>query len=603
MRSGELHYWRVPQSSWRRCLEVMKALGLDTVGTYVPWNVHERSEGVFDFSLLESFLCTVAQVGLRVFIRPGPFIYAEWDNLGIPDHALFPKSDPRFRLKAQRWIEAVMGALRPFLGDPIVLLQADNEIDPMLHYFGEDQGFQEWLASRYRSVDELNQAWGSALPSFGEALPWFLPGSSTPHAVDSARYRFDLATSYARWVVQTFRRHGCHVPMVLNTWPGVDAQHWGELASLVDAFGIDLYPSAECREDLQAVLERLRLLRAVTPLPLITELGCGIWEGQVPPLSPGHARFLSFLALLTGIKGMNWYMMVQRDRWQGAAMGPEGNLREGMAEVIRESCEAFSLMAPAPPPRVSCAVTWWWPQAQREDMEAVAWHGTWGKPSRPQSCRHALLSSLHSLGVEYDFVDLEREIPPHPIVFHAGHVGDPAHLWRYVEGGGHLVVFQDLVPGCARPEGTSHPGPQRWATSWGFEAHGPVFSYRRVPGAAIQATPQADPAPWEVKLASLAAGRSVTVGYHAGRGRGSVTVVGCRPSPEAILAIHRQLGVRVPVLPLTPHTHASLRGSVVVIVNAGPAQRVRVEVGARTVEVEVPERAGALVDLNRGGGV
>src|ERR1700761_8055965 len=50
MISGEMHYTRIPREAWRARMKMAKAMGLNTIGTYVFWNVHEPEKGVFDFS-------------------------------------------------------------------------------------------------------------------------------------------------------------------------------------------------------------------------------------------------------------------------------------------------------------------------------------------------------------------------------------------------------------------------------------------------------------------------------------------------------------------------------------------------------------------------
>ena len=41
LRSGSLHYSRIPPSLWEDRLDRMKAMGLNAVQFYVPWNYHE----------------------------------------------------------------------------------------------------------------------------------------------------------------------------------------------------------------------------------------------------------------------------------------------------------------------------------------------------------------------------------------------------------------------------------------------------------------------------------------------------------------------------------------------------------------------------------
>ena len=47
---GQRALLRVPRAYWRDRLERAKALGLNAITTYVPWNFHEDVEGRFDFA-------------------------------------------------------------------------------------------------------------------------------------------------------------------------------------------------------------------------------------------------------------------------------------------------------------------------------------------------------------------------------------------------------------------------------------------------------------------------------------------------------------------------------------------------------------------------
>ena len=56
-----------------------KALGLNTIQTYVPWNLHESQPGKWTFegmADIESFLKLAQKLGFLVMLRPGPYICA-----------------------------------------------------------------------------------------------------------------------------------------------------------------------------------------------------------------------------------------------------------------------------------------------------------------------------------------------------------------------------------------------------------------------------------------------------------------------------------------------------------------------------------------------
>src|ERR1700752_1481266 len=41
--AGDMHYTRVPREYWRARLKMAKAMGLNTITTYVFWNAHEKT--------------------------------------------------------------------------------------------------------------------------------------------------------------------------------------------------------------------------------------------------------------------------------------------------------------------------------------------------------------------------------------------------------------------------------------------------------------------------------------------------------------------------------------------------------------------------------
>ncbi|HEX8505843.1 MAG TPA: beta-galactosidase, partial [Hymenobacter sp.] len=82
MISGELHYPRIPREAWRARLKMAKAMGLNTVGTYVFWNAHEPQPGQYDFTGnhdVAAFVKMAQEEGLWVILRPSPYVCAEWE--------------------------------------------------------------------------------------------------------------------------------------------------------------------------------------------------------------------------------------------------------------------------------------------------------------------------------------------------------------------------------------------------------------------------------------------------------------------------------------------------------------------------------------------
>ena len=47
--SGAIHYFRIPEEDWYHSLYNLKALGFNTVETYVAWNLHELSEEICQY--------------------------------------------------------------------------------------------------------------------------------------------------------------------------------------------------------------------------------------------------------------------------------------------------------------------------------------------------------------------------------------------------------------------------------------------------------------------------------------------------------------------------------------------------------------------------
>jgi len=157
IRSGSIHYARVPRAYWRQRLEMARAMGLNTITTYVFWNLSEPKPGEYRFDGrrdVAAFVRTAGELGLHVIVRPGPYVCSEWDLGGIPSWLLADSSvvvrtrDSTYLAAARQWIRRVGKELAPLQitrGGPIIGVQVENEYGS----FGADSVFMRDMADDY----------------------------------------------------------------------------------------------------------------------------------------------------------------------------------------------------------------------------------------------------------------------------------------------------------------------------------------------------------------------------------------------------------------------------------------------------------------------
>lgn len=157
--SGEMHYARIPREYWKARMEMTKAMGLNTIATYVFWNVHEPRPGVYDFSGnydLAAFIRLAQEEHLNVLLRAGPYSCAEWEFGGFPSWLLDdPKmskalrtNDDAFMIPVERWINRLAKEVAPLQverGGPIIAVQVENEYGN----FSNDSRYMEHMKETF----------------------------------------------------------------------------------------------------------------------------------------------------------------------------------------------------------------------------------------------------------------------------------------------------------------------------------------------------------------------------------------------------------------------------------------------------------------------
>ncbi|MBO4207001.1 glycoside hydrolase family 35 protein, partial [Micromonospora echinofusca] len=242
--SGAIHYFRVHPQLWRDRIRKARQMGLNTVETYIAWNAHSPQRGVFhtDGGLdLGRFLDTVAEEGMYAFVRPGPYICAEWDNGGLPAW-LFRDAATGIRRHEPQYLDAIAeyyGQLGPILaprqvdsGGPVILVQVENEYGA----YGADRDYLQALT-------DLTRKAGITVPltTVDQPVDHMLRNGSLPGLHKTASFGSRSVERLA-----TLRAHQPTGPlMCAEFWDGW-FDHWGEHHHTT--------PVAEAAADLDALL-------------------------------------------------------------------------------------------------------------------------------------------------------------------------------------------------------------------------------------------------------------------------------------------------------------------------------------------------------------
>nr|XP_043617273.1 beta-galactosidase 17 [Erigeron canadensis] len=238
---GDLHYFRTLPAYWEDRLLRAKALGLNAIQTYVPWNLHEPKEGQLDFSGIAdivSFLELCHKLDLLVMLRPGPYICAEWDFGGFPAWLLTKQpaiklrsSDPTYLALVDSWWGILLPKIAHLLyhkGGPIIMVQIENEFGS----YGDDKDYLHHLVKLARS-----HLGGDIIlyTTDGGTRETLTKGTISGDAVFSA---VDFSTGEDPWPIfkmqKEYNAPGKSPPLSAEFYTGW-LTHWGENIATTDA--------------------------------------------------------------------------------------------------------------------------------------------------------------------------------------------------------------------------------------------------------------------------------------------------------------------------------------------------------------------------------
>lgn len=137
---GQMDPQRIPPEYWKDRLSKAKAMGLNTIFSYVYWNLLEPEQGQWlsnePSNDIARYFQFAQQEGLHVVLRPGPYICGERDWGGfpawlanIPGLVVRTYNEPYLNY-SRSYLERLAADLRHMQvtqGGPLLMVQVENE--------------------------------------------------------------------------------------------------------------------------------------------------------------------------------------------------------------------------------------------------------------------------------------------------------------------------------------------------------------------------------------------------------------------------------------------------------------------------------------------
>ena len=235
IHSGEMHYSRIPQPYWRHRLKMMKAMGLNAVATYVFWNYHEVSPGVWDFKTgnknVAEYIKIAQEEGLFVILRPGPYVCAEWEFGGYPwflqnvPNMVIRGFNTQYLAATKSYFTQLYNQVKDLQitkGGSIIMVQGENEFGSYVAQ-RKDISLEEhkkYSAAVFQQLKDI----GFEVPFFTSDGSWLFEGGALPGALPTANGEGDVVK--LKKVVDQFN-NGKGPYMVAEFYPGW-LDHWAE---------------------------------------------------------------------------------------------------------------------------------------------------------------------------------------------------------------------------------------------------------------------------------------------------------------------------------------------------------------------------------------
>ncbi|SDS50895.1 beta-galactosidase [Streptomyces sp. TLI_053] len=514
---GDYNPEQWPEEVWREDVRLMRQAGVTMVSVGIfSWALLEIERGMYNFGWLDRLLDLLDENGIRADLGTPTVVPPAWFYREHPEALPVNREGIRYEFGGRGAIchsspayqDAALSiteklARRYATHPALALWHVHNEYGvPVSACYCETSAahFRRWLTDRYRTLPELNSAWGTAF--WGQRYvqwqdvrpPRLTPTAGNPaQQLDWARFTNDAILDNFKRERDMLHRLSPGIPVTTNFMTALsqceslDYWAWGRE---VDIVSNDHYLVAEAERNHVNLAMSADLTRAVAggrPWLLLEHSTSAVnWQHRNIAKRPGELARNSMAHVARGSEGAMFF------QWRASRFGAEkfhsamlphaGTESRIWREVVSLGADLGSLgSVRGSRVKADAAILWDWQSWWAQKLE---WRPSTDLDPRERADTWYAAAYDHHLTV--DFAHPEADLGEYPLVLvpalYLMTEASSRNLARYVRNGGTLVVscFSGIVDSHDTVPPGPHPGALRDVLGLTVEEFAPLRAGEQV---------------------------------------------------------------------------------------------------------------------------
>lgn len=478
-------HWKEDQ--WERDIKKISDMGFEFVHlAEFAWFKMEPEEGKFDFNWLDKVVSLCTKYHLKVLLCTPSATTPTWMRINYPEtfvmdgHYIRAENGTRglgsiVNPKYCGFVKKIVAEMARRYGQNknVIGWQVDNEPGAVSDYSPSSQeAFRTWLKNKYKTIDALNTAWGTAFWSqwFNNFDQVIIPNTNlvgwwgnNPHALlDFKRYSADAQAEFLDFQAGVLRNYVSKTQFITTNYTAVCTGSDPTRTKKLDFATYTAYPNGGTDNigelgfrlgNSDVILFASEYYKSVGGISGVMEVQPGPvnWGSYNPLLLPGTVRLWLYHSFAAGGKIACSYrfrqILYSSEQYHAGVIKTDGTTPsqggEDYMEFIKEISELRKHFTPGVkiPTKLaarSTAILWnlenyWSIDRQKQTGQ---WN-TWNYPVK-------FLETAKSLGAPVDVIPETADLSKYKfVIVPAYEMADSALVkkWNeYVTKGGHLII-------------------------------------------------------------------------------------------------------------------------------------------------------------------